>query len=223
MRSFACALSALLVATATPAAAVTLLVGDTPLPGTTVADRPELAGPVIADRLVGYSLEVDGQILSGQVQQSVVRSASDGTLDFTWRIRPDGEGTLPVIALRLAGFGDFITDGDWRSDGLGAVAPAIARKFDTPGFVNFIFDQPVGPGADQSSYFFFLKTSAVRYDESGSYDLLCAHTECVTEAFATFAPSAAVPEPAAWALMILGFGAMGGMLRRRTRAGLVVA
>lgn len=32
--------------------------------------------------------------------------------------------------------------------------------------------------------------------------------------------SAAVPEPAGWALMILGFGAAGAMLRRRTGAGL---
>ncbi|PZQ59507.1 MAG: hypothetical protein DI570_15830 [Phenylobacterium zucineum] len=34
----------------------------------------------------------------------------------------------------------------------------------------------------------------------------------------TFDPrSAAVPEPATWALMIAGFGMAGGMLRRRTR------
>ncbi len=32
--------------------------------------------------------------------------------------------------------------------------------------------------------------------------------------------SVAVPEPATWALMILGFGAVGAMLRRRTRAAL---
>jgi len=215
MRSFACALGALLIITATPVAAVPLAVGDTPLPGTTVFDRPELFGPVIADRLVDYSFVLEGQTLSGTIQQSVIRSEMDGTLDFTWRIRPDGEGTLPVVALRLGGFGDFITDGDWRSDGLGEVAPTIARKFATAGFVNFIFEQPVGP--DQSSYFFFLKTSAVRYDESGFYDLLCDRVDCVTETFATFAPSAAVPEPAAWMLMILGFGAAGAVLRRRSR------
>lgn len=32
------------------------------------------------------------------------------------------------------------------------------------------------------------------------------------------APTPGVPEPAAWALMILGFGAVGGMLRRRSAA-----
>jgi hypothetical protein len=36
-------------------------------------------------------------------------------------------------------------------------------------------------------------------------------------------PTAAVPEPAAWALMIAGFGAVGGALRRRQRACLTAA
>ena len=39
---------------------------------------------------------------------------------------------------------------------------------------------------------------------------------------ADFAPNnstfAAVPEPASWALMIVGFGALGGMVRARRRA-----
>jgi hypothetical protein len=34
---------------------------------------------------------------------------------------------------------------------------------------------------------------------------------------ATLAPAAAVPEPATWAMMILGFGLIGGAMRRRTR------
>jgi hypothetical protein len=40
-----------------------------------------------------------------------------------------------------------------------------------------------------------------------------------------FAPEnvtlAAVPEPATWAMMIIGFGAMGGMVRGRRKAGMV--
>ena len=35
--------------------------------------------------------------------------------------------------------------------------------------------------------------------------------------FAVFTPSAAVPEPASWAMMIGGFGIVGGSLRRRRR------
>lgn len=38
-----------------------------------------------------------------------------------------------------------------------------------------------------------------------------------------FDPEAAVPEPASWALMITGFGLVGGVMRRRARTGRVVA
>ncbi len=36
---------------------------------------------------------------------------------------------------------------------------------------------------------------------------------------ATVATDGGVPEPGAWALMLLGFGGMGAMLRRRGRSG----
>lgn len=41
--------------------------------------------------------------------------------------------------------------------------------------------------------------------------------ESLYEQGATGVPTGVVPEPSAWALMILGFGAAGAMLRRRTR------
>ncbi len=37
---------------------------------------------------------------------------------------------------------------------------------------------------------------------------------------ATFAPTSAVPEPATWAMMIAGFGVVGGAVRRRRPAAL---
>lgn len=43
---------------------------------------------------------------------------------------------------------------------------------------------------------------------------LCSSLNCSSSVFG----SAAVPEPAAWALMILGFGGVGAMLRRRRTA-----
>ena len=39
--------------------------------------------------------------------------------------------------------------------------------------------------------------------------------DAVFSGTATFEPQAAIPEPGAWALMILGFGGAGAMLRRR--------
>ena len=213
MRLVALALGAAVLATSAPAFAVTLLVGDNPLPGTTSAARPELAGTVLEDRLVPYSLVVGTDLLSGVIQQRVVREDVAGTLDFYWRIRPDAAGNLPVVSFRLGDFGDFITDGDWRIDGLGEVAPTSALVFSTTGFVNFQFpDPPVGPATDASSRFFFLHTSAVNYADTAQYDLLCAQSGCITGSYSTFAP-VVIPEPATWALMLLGFFSLGALIR----------
>lgn len=190
MRNNPLPLAAALLLIGGPALAVPLPVGDTPLPGTTVAARPELAGTVLQDRLVPYSLVMGPRRLTGVIQQRVVRETKTGTLDFAWRIRPNPGGNLPVISFRLSDFGPFITDGDWRIDGLGPVAPTSARVFPTPGQVNFQFAQtPVGPSPAQASRFFFLHTRAVRYRPTAKYDLLCAPSGCMTGSYQTFAPA----------------------------------
>jgi hypothetical protein len=207
-------LAAALFAVASPAFAVPLVVGDNPLPGTTVALRPELAGTIIEDRLVDYSFTMGTELLTGQVQQRVVREDASGTLDFYWRIIPGDDGNLPILSFRLAGFDGFITDGDYRIDGLGSVAPTSALVFPQPGFVNFQFANPIGPTVD-SSNFFFLHTTATKYADTGRYDIVCGPFGCTTDPYSTFAPSAAVPEPASWAMMILGFLGAGAVIRRR--------
>ena len=60
---------------------------DTPLGGTTVALRPELAGTVIEDVLTPFSFGALN--LTGTVQNRVVRETNTGTLDFYWRIKVD--------------------------------------------------------------------------------------------------------------------------------------
>ena len=223
MRKIALALGAALLVSAGPALAVPLSTGDNPLPGTTVALRQELAGTVLQDRLVPYSLTVGTDLLQGVIQQRVVREDVAGTLDFYWRILPGQNGNLPITSFRLGDFGDFITDGDWRIDGLGDVAPVSALVFATPGFVNFQFSRdPVGPATDATSFFFFLHTSATHYADTAEYDLVCAPTGCITGESSTFAP-AAVPEPATWAMMLLGFLGLGSMLRAARQRTVVTA
>jgi hypothetical protein len=212
MRRLVPLLAAALFAVAGPALAVPLVVGDNPLPGTTVAARPELAGTVLEDRIVPFSLGMGAEVLDGVVQQRVVREDATGTLDFYWKITTDATDTLPILSFRLAGFDGFITDGDWRIDGLGTVAPTSALVFAQPGFVNFQFGNPVGP--DSESRFFFLHTSATRYADTGRYDIVCGPTGCVTDQYTTFAPTA-VPEATTWAMMILGFVGAGSVIRRR--------
>lgn len=174
---------------------VPLAVGDNVISGTTSAARPELAGVVVEDVLTPYKFERSGKILKGEIQNRVVRSDVDGSLDFYWRIRPDPSSTGEITAFRVGGFGSFSLDGDWRIDGLGSVAPEIARNFGT-GSVNFLFpDSGVGPAEDDSSRFFFLDTKATHYTQSGQYDLLCANNGCISPLFPTFAPAVLTLQP----------------------------
>ncbi len=189
---------------------------DFPISGTTVATRPELAGTVLEDKITEFTITGAGETLSGTIQNRVVRSI-DGTLDFYWRILPtSGNGDLS--AFRVTGFEGFSLDADWRIDGLGDVAPDTARYFgDGTGDVNFLFNRnEVGfsRGLYETSMFFFLDTDATNYDESGSFDLLCADSGCVSQSYSTFAPTS-VPVPAAVWLFGSGLAGFIGFSRRK--------
>jgi len=169
---------------------------------------------VLEDVLTPYEFSGAGEFVKGVVQNRVVRSSVDGTLDFSWRIRPDVSSTGDILAFRVGGFGAFALDADWHIDGLGSVAPHTARNFGG-GSVNFLFSNP-GVGPTDSSRFFFLDTQATAYASVGEYDLLCAPNDCVSGLFTTFAPTA-VPEPSAFVLFAIGLvGLVGFSWRWKT-------
>lgn len=186
---------------------------DTALPGTTSAARPELAGVVLEDNIQPFSFHDT----SGTVQSRVVREDGTGTLDFYWRINVDENSRNGVDAFRVGNFGySYLTDADWRIDGLGSVAPHTARLFNPAshpdGSINFLFNDPaIGNGS--GSYLFFLHTDAMSYNKAAQYDLLCAPSDCISTSYSTFAP--AIPEPETYAMLLAGLGLLGFMARRR--------
>jgi len=212
---------ALLVA-ASSAQGVTLAPGvDTPLPGTTVAAEPQLAGIVLEDELVAFSMTTSLGVVTGQIQSRVVRSDVDGTLDFYWRIFNDPNSADDVAFFRI---GDFVApeyEANWRIDGLGDLSPVSAYRFTAPkeSYVNFRFSRPapvggpeVGLAPGQSSNFLLLDTTATEYAKTAIQDVASFGTFSASELSATFAP---IPEPSTLVLTVLGLLGLARIGRRR--------
>lgn len=214
MKRFTLAMAIAAMALGSGAQAVVLPAGTTPISGTTVAANPQLAGTVLEDDDVAFSFAAG--TVTGHVQSRVVRSSVDGTLDFYWRVFNDDNSATSLTSFRLVNFFTSVYNGDYRTDGLGDVGPDNVLNFGG-GALNFRFDEtPVGPG--QSSYFMFLDTNAVNYNRSALYDLTSLRDGEISTLFSTFAPTAFVPEPGTYALMLGGLG-ITALVRRRRKPG----
>jgi len=80
-------------------------------------------------------------------------------------------------------------------------------------------------GADGVDFFGELFLESYKLDAAGgrtAYSRGVATLKPISLTVSGFDPPAAVPEPASWALMILGFGSAGAMLRRRRLAAIRV-
>lgn len=179
------------------------------LTGTTSAARPELAGLVIVDELHSFAgQDALGNILfTGTMQISIQRSFQDGTLDFTYRIRPNDASSLDAIFRTThTDFSGWATDVDYRTDGLGTVGPSSATRNVSGSTVGFDFAGGLQPG--EESLFYFIKTNATTY-KPGSTVLINGGIAAIP----SYAP--AIPVPAA--VWLFGSGLIGliGVARRK--------
>lgn len=207
--------------------------GRTSLLGTTSASQPQLAGTVVADRNVPFSFDlpvvfgVGGGTVSGVIQERVIRSSLDGTLDFYWRVSNDASSKQPIGKVVVDNFLASTYDGNWRTDSLGDVGAKYGSH--TADLVTFSFDDifdiirfgGIAPGT--SSHLFYLDTQATAFSDTGTVTLKSFCTGDVSSfcfggqssALSTYVPSA-VPEPSAHAMLVMGL-MVGGLLLRRNR------
>ena len=137
---------------------------ELPLPGTTAAAQPDLAGTVISDTLVPFASDSASAPMSGTVQVRVVRNAA-GKLVYYWKINNAATSKANVTLIAFLNFPKNVYDANWRTDGLGTVAPSSVYAMVSPAdfmtlYYGFRFSTPLKPG--ESSRFFFLRTQATQ-------------------------------------------------------------
>lgn len=212
------------------------------LPGTNWRDRPHLRGEVIAEELQEFSYRyfpppVGSYPVWGSLHSRVIRSDQDGTLDFLWRVEINsGEGCCfgdwpgapfddgAAMSMSLTSVYDprLTYDADWLNDAPGGmpidsihvISEAAVIPSRQAGDI-YVYIRPyVNKGW---TAYFFLDTNATRYARTGEVffegEVPRGHAQ-----LPTFAP--VVPEPATWALMAFGLGALTLRHRRQARGAL---
>lgn len=212
----------LALAAAAPAYAVTINPGDTGLIFSPFV--PGTQGTLLAFT----SIPANALTYSATLRSAVYRN-NGGTLDFYYQVARTGPGSgsnIPggndqsIDVFTASNFRDFSVTGFVSAadpDGGGAFTAAnnppsstttTGRSSDGQVLQTF-FNANGLLGTDISATYIF-RTNATLF-QNGLFSTIDGSTLTV----AAFAP--AVPEPATWATMLLGFGAIGGAIRYRRR------
>lgn len=146
-----------------------------------------------------------------------------GCLDFMYQVSNSAnstDGIGRVTAINFTGSQTdvgFLLNGSALPGGLfvnGTVAPQLVDRSSAGDTIGFSFTaplfEPVGAGA--TSTVLVIETNAKKF-AAGNANIIDGGVTTV----AAFEPVAAVPEPASWAMMIIGAGAIGSSLRLARR------
>ncbi len=191
------------------------------LTGTTFSANPDLGGVVIRDKIIPFQItnSLGTVLLTGNVQDRVVRSDNTGDLIFSPRLRDlnDPAGTAWISGFSMNGFNGFTTDVNYRTDGLGNIGPNAVTR-DTTGNTLFYRYDPNLILPPNEGLFLSVLTDTTGFDLSGAFTIY-AQNDFGASVFSTSlkgvsAPSA-VPLPAA--IWLFGSGLIGllGISRRK--------
>nr|WP_136252031.1 hypothetical protein [Ningiella ruwaisensis] len=184
--------------------AVLINAGDTAfLAGTTSAANPDLDGTVILNNSASdvlFLLE-PALFIAGSVRNRVVRSTNTGNLIFMPRFENPVNVTASnflIDSVEFFGFGDFMTDIDYRVDGLGDRGPNQATRSADGDLLSFDFLFPLVIGnlvgePQETSRFFSIETDATDYSLDGRILVHGRHPDFASGTFTLSFDNIAVP------------------------------
>ena len=221
--------SGLAIAAATPAVAAPLLSGTS---GVTFNTFDPTTQGTLLDSLssVGDAATFDA------IMRTAVYRNTFGTLDFYYQVSltqiDSGDEVNRLTGASFAGYGVdafvrttaggiFLAAANPNSDGPGGTSVGFTSTASRNGNIATPFGGNVVradfgmnglEAAGETSATYIFRTNAVDFARTGTFATIDGSTVTIT-AFEAIGP--AVPEPATWAMMIAGFGMIGGVMRRR--------
>ncbi|MCG7898075.1 MAG: VPLPA-CTERM sorting domain-containing protein [Candidatus Thiodiazotropha weberae] len=141
------------------------------LNGTTSTIDADLAGTVMHENLIGFEVTdpSGATLLTGHYLDRVVRSTNTNQLIFSGRIHDlavTSESNLGIYDWSVTGFSGYLTDVEYRLDGLGDLGPDLATRSNDGN--DLIFDFPTELEPPESSRFSSITTDAALFDLTGT-------------------------------------------------------
>ncbi len=190
-------------------------------PGT--SDPPDILpfgdGAIVASTSGPFTSVLGASDFSGAFMEDV-RSDPDNTFgagDLTWYIEVTNNSSsgTALETVSASSFSGWMTDVGYVTV-LPGLAPTTVSRGPSGATVNFLFPAPGSINPGDSTVWLTIMTNATRF-KTGNISFIDEGTATV----GGFAPS--VPEPATWAMMLLGFAGLSFAGYRKTRNAVSIA